>query len=31
VPKSIDLSKHTVGETVILGCTESLVIAVSRP
>jgi hypothetical protein len=31
IPKSVDLSKHKVGETVVLGYAESLVIAVSRP
>jgi hypothetical protein len=31
VPKSVDLSKHKVGETVVLGYAESLVIAVSKP
>jgi hypothetical protein len=31
VPKSVDLSKHKVGESVVLGYAESLVIAVSKP
>lgn len=31
VPKSVDLSKHNVGETVVLGYAESVIIAVSKP
>lgn len=31
VPKSVDLSQHQVGETVVVGYAESVVIAVSKP
>jgi len=31
VPATLDLTQHTVGETVVLGYAESLVIATSRP
>jgi len=31
IPTSVDLSQHKVGETVVVGFAESIVIAVSRP